>query len=110
MNGAVRLMDVTAADLLILYEQQLDPAATQMAAFPAREREPFMDHWRKILTEPTTVTQTILFDGQVAGNVMSWEQSGQRKVGYWLGRDYWGLGVATRALAAFLKHLAVRPL
>ncbi len=37
-------------------------------------------------------------------------QTGQREVGYWFGRQYWGKGVATRALAAFLDHVAVRPL
>src|SRR5262249_40097648 len=29
---------------------------------------------------------------------------------YWVGRDHWGRGVATRALAAFVGGLAARPL
>ncbi|MCB0242704.1 MAG: GNAT family N-acetyltransferase, partial [Anaerolineae bacterium] len=29
---------------------------------------------------------------------------------YWLGREYWGKGIATRALAAFLEIITVRPL
>jgi len=49
-------------------------------------------------------------DDQVAGNVLSWEQSGQREVGYWIGRDYWGAGIATKALALFLRRETVRPL
>jgi RimJ/RimL family protein N-acetyltransferase len=101
---------VTEADLPIFFEQQLDPDATQMAAFPSRGRDAFMAHWAKILADPTLGKQTILVDERVAGNIVSFEQSGEREVGYWLGRDYWGRGVATEALAAFLAHETTRPL
>jgi RimJ/RimL family protein N-acetyltransferase len=37
-------------------------------------------------------------------------RSGQREVGYWIGSEYWGKGIATRALAAFLEHDRTRPL
>jgi RimJ/RimL family protein N-acetyltransferase len=33
-----------------------------------------------------------------------------REVGYWLGREFWGKGIATRALVEFLKVVAERPL
>jgi RimJ/RimL family protein N-acetyltransferase len=108
--GTVLLRDVIDDDLPIFFEQQLDPVATQMAAFPARERSAFMAHWVKILADPANKTQAILFDGQVAGNIASFEMSGEREVGYWLGRQYWGKGIATAALAAFLAHEQVRPL
>jgi RimJ/RimL family protein N-acetyltransferase len=81
-----------------------------MAAFPSRDRQAFMAHWARILADATLDKQTILADGQVAGNMGSWEQSGEREVGYWLGKQYWGQGVATRALTAFLDHVQVRPL
>jgi RimJ/RimL family protein N-acetyltransferase len=107
---AVGLRDVSENDLPVFYEQQLDPAATRMAAFPAREREAFMAHWATILADETVIKQTILYDGQAAGNIVSWEQAGERLVGYWIGRAYWGKGVATRALAAFLEQVTARPL
>ena len=44
--NTVTLRDVTEADLPIFYEQQLDPEATQMAAFPSRDRDAFMAHWK----------------------------------------------------------------
>ena len=81
-----------------------------MAAFPARERDAFMAHWAKILGDEAAVIKTIVADGQVAGNIVSWEQFGEREVGYWLGKQYWGKGVATKALAAFLGHVRARPL
>jgi RimJ/RimL family protein N-acetyltransferase len=111
MPGDVRLRAVTEDDLPILFEHQLDPEATAMAAFPARDREAFMAHWRtKVLGDDAVVKQAILVDGQVAGNIVSWVAEGQREVGYWLGRSYWGRGVATRALAAFLEQVTGRPL
>jgi RimJ/RimL family protein N-acetyltransferase len=30
------------------------------------------------------------------------------EVGYWIGREYWGKGVATEALSQFLAHAEVR--
>jgi RimJ/RimL family protein N-acetyltransferase len=110
MTGSVLLRDVTETDLSIFFEQQLDPQANHMAAFPARQREAFMAHWAKILIDGTVAKQTILFDGQIAGNIVSFEQSGEREVGYWIGRAYWGKGIATQALAAFLEQVQERPL
>ena len=108
--GNVRLRAVSESDLLIFYEQQLDPAATRMAAFPAREREAHMAHWHKIQAQAGVINRTILFDEQVAGNIVSWDQAGKRELGYWLGRQYWGQGIATRALALFLAQVSARPL
>jgi RimJ/RimL family protein N-acetyltransferase len=62
------------------------------------------------LGDETVTTKTILFDGHVAGNVVSWQQSGKREVGYWIGKEYWGKGIATTALSEFLSHVAARPL
>jgi RimJ/RimL family protein N-acetyltransferase len=109
-TDGVRLRGVTAGDLPIFFEHQRDPDATQMAAFPARARDAFMAHWAKILGDETVITNTILFDGRVAGNIVSWLGSGQREVGYWLGKEYWGKGIATQALSEFLTHMTVRPL
>ena len=82
-----------------------------MADFPAREREAFFAHWRnKVLSNPNGIARTILCDGVVAGNIVSWIHSGQREVGYWLGREFWGKGIATRALEVFLSIDSTRPL
>jgi RimJ/RimL family protein N-acetyltransferase len=107
----VRLRNIEPNDLPIFYEQQLDPDATRMAAFPARDRASFYAHWEtNILGNPSAITQTILVDGEVAGNVGSWPQEGVRLVGYWIGKEYWGKGVATRALAALLHLVTDRPI
>ncbi len=108
--NTVILRNVTEADLPIFFEQQLDPEATQMAAFPSRDRDAFMAHWKKIMSNENVKLKTILFDGHVAGNVVSWEQSGEREVGYWIGKEYWGKGIGTKALAEFLSYVKTRPL
>jgi RimJ/RimL family protein N-acetyltransferase len=108
--GDVVLRDVIDSDLPIFFDHQADPDATRMAAFPYRDRDAFMAHWTKILGYKTSTIKTILFDGQVAGNILSFEQSGEREVGYWIGKEYWGKGIATRALSEFLGYITERPL
>ena len=104
------LREVREDDLDVLFEQQREPEAVAMAVFPAREREAFDAHWRKILADDSLLAWVIEVDGQVAGNVVSWEQDGRRLVGYWLGRDFWGRGLATAALAELVQELGTRPL
>ncbi len=107
----VVLRDVAEDDLPILFKHQLDPAANEMAAFEPRDESAFMAHWKeKILADPAVVKQTIVVDGEVAGNIVSFERSGKREVGYWIGREYWGQGIATEALRQFLRRVAERPL
>ena len=114
MTSDVLLRDVTEADLPIFFEQQRDPAANQMAAFTAKDpadREAFTAKWAKILGDDTVTKKAILVNGQVAGSVSSFVApwSGQLEVTYWVGREYWGRGIATKALTAFLGHLKARP-
>lgn len=110
MTNDVILRDVLDSDLPIFFEQQLDRDATWMAAFPARPRDAFMAHWQKIQTVETSTLKTIVFQGKVAGYMACWEQHDERKVGYWLGKEYWAQGVASAALSLFLMEVKVRPL
>ena len=104
------LRAVTEADLDVFYEHQADPEAAAMAVFPARDREAFDAHWRRVLADASKVTRTIVDDGAVAGNIGAWEQDGRRFVGYWVGREFWGRGLATAALAELVQELDERPL
>ena len=106
----VKLREVGEGDLQILFDHQLEPEATRMAAFLPRDWEAFQTHWKGILGDETVVARTILHNGQVVGNIVSFVQSGEREVGYWLGQAYWGQGLATQALAAFLGEVEERPL
>ncbi len=107
---AAVLREVIDSDVPIFFEHQRDPEATSMAAFPARDRAAFDAHWQKILADDQLTAKTVLFEDRVAGNVVSWEQDGKRLVGYWIGREFWGKGLATRALAELIAQLPQRPL
>lgn len=109
-SDGVSIRAVAESDLPIFYEHQRDPEAVRMADFPAREREAHMLHWHKIMANPAGTLRTVLFDGEVAGNIVSWDGTDGREVGYWIGREYWGRGIATRALALFLDEVSIRPL
>jgi RimJ/RimL family protein N-acetyltransferase len=104
------LREVVEADLPIFYEHQRDPEAAAMAAFPPRDRDAFMAHWAKTLADASALTRTVVSDGEVAGNIGCWEDDGRMLVGYWIGREFWGRGLATQALAELVGLVAARPL
>ncbi|MEM8531940.1 MAG: GNAT family N-acetyltransferase [Chloroflexota bacterium] len=109
----VLLRDVIEDDLPTFFEQHQDPEANYMAAFTTEnpsDQSAFRAHWTKILSDDTIITKTILVEGTVVGHVVKFEQFGQPEVSYWLGREYWGKGIATTALIAFLAFVQVRPL
>lgn len=114
MADQLVLRDVLQEDLAVFYVHQIDEGADFMAAFTAKDRfdkEAFTDHWKKIMHDPTVHIQTILVANQVAGYVLSYEENGRPEVSYWLGKEYWGKGLATRALLDFLKYEnTIRPI
>jgi len=69
-----------------------------------------MTHWGSILRDASVIVRTIELDGDVAGNVVLFGFEGRREVGYWIGREFWGRGVATRALSAFMQEVEERPI
>jgi RimJ/RimL family protein N-acetyltransferase len=56
------------------------------------------------------INRAIVVAGDVAGTLGSWGDPGEREVTYWIGRSYWGKGIATCALEAFLTVDPSRPL
>jgi len=104
---------VILSDLPLFFEQQLDADANHMAAFTAEkpaDRGAFDSHWKYILSAKTVIMQTIVFDGHIAGYVGKFDWFGEPDVCYWLGKEYWGKGIATQALSQFLTRYQTRPL
>jgi len=101
----MRIRDVEADDLEAFFEHQRDPEAVRMAAVPARGREAFMAHWAKVRADETAVTQAVVVASRVVGNVVSWDESSRRYVGYWIDRSVWGRGIATKALGLFFGQV-----
>lgn len=80
------------------------PNPTDRAAFDRR--------WTRILAADDVIVRTILVGDEVAGHILLWrdpELEGP-EVSYWVRRTHWGRGVATQALAEFLRQVPQRPL
>lgn len=105
----VEIREVRDEDLEAFFAHQQDPQAARMAAMPSRDRAAFFAHWARIRADPSNVLRTVVAGGAVAGNIVSWNQDGECLVGYWIGREHWGRGVATAALGLFLGLLPDRP-
>ncbi len=109
----IALRPVIPSDLDVFFQQQLDPAAVRMAAFAPKDpsdRAAFDALWQKTLADQDLIVRTVLYGGQVAGFIVCHTWFGSPEVGGWLGREFWGKGIATRALRAFLEWVPTRPL
>jgi RimJ/RimL family protein N-acetyltransferase len=100
------LRPVEDGDLDTFYLHQQDKDACHQAAFVGKDpsdRAAFDAHWSRIRANPTITIRTIVLEGGVAGHVASFMMDGRREVTYWLGREHWGKGHATRALREFVR-------
>jgi RimJ/RimL family protein N-acetyltransferase len=76
--------------------------ATMSEVEPGSKLWPYHTHY---LNE-----EWVIVDDDIAGTIGSWGDAGEREVTYWIGRSYWGKGIATNALNAFLALERSRPL
>lgn len=110
--GQLMVRPATTADVPQLVAFQLEGRSQQMAARSAapadRDAESLRFHGH--LANPTIRLRAIEWRGALVGYVTSFERDGVVEVGYWLGERYWGRGLATRALRAFLVEETRRPL
>ena len=107
------LREVRDEDLPALFEQWADPVAAHMAAFTPpdhMDRDAFERRWSRLRADETLINRAILVDGEVTGTIGSWGDPGEREVTYWIGRSFWGRGIGTCALDAFLAVDPSRPL
>ena len=108
----ITLRAVRDGDLPVFCRQMTDPEALRMAAFgPEDPYDPqaLAAYWQRV-RDSSDVLRTVLADGEVAGSTAVYGVAGEREVTYWIGRAYWGRGVATAALRALLAEVPERPL
>ncbi|AGZ43716.1 GNAT family N-acetyltransferase [Actinoplanes friuliensis] len=109
----IRLRPVRDEDLDTFYDQMRDPEAVQVAAFTAEDpddRSEFDAHMARVLGRPDVTMRAITVDGVLAGHIASFEVGGDTEITYWLGREWWGRGIATHALGLLLELVTVRPI
>lgn len=111
----VRLRRTTAADVQLLHGFEIDEASNQLAGTKARDWQTFHARWMEILADTdgtrTRVTpRVILADGEVVGAVNISPHEQLDAMGYWIARNHWGRGIASRAVALMLAEFSRRPL
>jgi RimJ/RimL family protein N-acetyltransferase len=107
----ILLRPVLETDLPILFQQQIEPEAIAMSAYPSKDRGEFMRHWDGILHNKAVIARSILYKDKVAGHIICWKEGKyEQRVGYWIGKQFWGRGIATSALQEFLAQVKIRPL
>jgi len=109
------LREVVDSDLPVLFEQQLDIEANKMAAFTSkdpRDEVAFQAHWAKIRSDSSITNRTIMVNNRVAGHIASFkdEAFGKPEVTYWIGKEFWGRGIATEALNQLLDLVKLKPI
>jgi RimJ/RimL family protein N-acetyltransferase len=110
MREEIMLRNVEEADGETFFLHEQDAEANRMVGFVPRSREEFFASWAKTISGPTGRKQAIVVNGQVVGYVGTLERLGRLEVGFRIGREYWGKGIATRALTQFLTKEKRRPL
>jgi RimJ/RimL family protein N-acetyltransferase len=111
MGVNVRLREIRDDDLAVLFENQRDPEAAAMVGFEPRDHDGFLEHRARVAANPENLTWAIeTDDGELAGDACCYPDDGRLEVGYWIGRKYWGKGIATAALTALLAEVRARPL
>lgn len=109
----VALRPVEDRDLDALFDQMREPESVWMAAFtPADpdDRKAFDAHMAAVRNAPEITMRAVTCDGKLVGSIASFMVDGQAEVTYWIARDAWGRGIATRALALLLELVPSRPL
>ena len=107
------LREMLDEDVAVLFELWADPVAMQMAAFTApdhMDRDAFERRWARLRADDSLLTRAVVVDGDVVGTIGSWGDPDEREVTYWIGRAYWGRGIATAALTTYLTVDPCRPL
>mgnify|MGYP002639216723 CR=1 FL=1 len=107
------LRDIEESDMDIFFAHQSDEVANHMAAFTPKEstnRDAFDARWQRLRNHSGVFVQTAVYHEKVIGHVASFKQEEQREVTYWLARECWGQGLATKVLQQFLHNEKERPL
>lgn len=109
----IQLTKTTLADLPTLYQFQLSKDAIQMAAFTPKDpisEEAYVEKHSRFLSDPTINNYTIHFNGVIVGSIAKFEMYEEAQITYWIDQAYWGQGIASAALQAFLKIETTRPI
>ena len=113
MNINITLAEVKKDDLNAFFQFQLDKEASYLAAFTAKDTNDetaYIERYSRYLTDPSIHMRTIMADGEIAGSISKYVMEEEAEITYWIDRKFWGKGIATAALSAFLQIEQSRPI
>jgi RimJ/RimL family protein N-acetyltransferase len=109
----IKLRRTEVADLDCLFQFQLDKEANNLAAFTPKDptnKSAYLNKYTKLLNDPAINMQTIIIDNIIVGSIAKFEMEGKTEITYWIDRNFWGQGIATKALKYFIKIETCRPI
>lgn len=109
----VELKNTNPNDLETLFYFQLDTKANYLAAFTSKnpaDKKTYLTKWLKLLSDVKVNIRTILIDKEIVGSIAKFEMEGNAEITYWIGKEFWGKGVASNALRKFLEIEKTRPI
>jgi ribosomal-protein-alanine N-acetyltransferase len=112
-NWDVELRRTEIADLENLFQFQLDKEGGYLAAFMPKDptdKQAYLSKYTKLLGDPNVNNQTITVNAVTVGNVAKFVMHGDAEITYWIDRNFWGRGIATKALQKFLSIESSRPI
>src|SRR6266498_2243744 len=107
----LRKTEITDLELFFIF--QLDKEANYLAAFTSKDptdKTAYLQKYTKLLNDPTINMCTIIVDNIIAGSIAKFEMEGDAEITYWIDKNFWGKGVATKALKDFLTIENTRPI
>ena len=109
----ITLVKTRVSDLDTLFLFQLDKEANDLAAFTTKDpsnKEAYITKYTKLVNDPKIHNKTIYLDNKIVGSIAKFEMEGQAELTYWIDKNHWGKGIATKALTEFLKIETSRPI
>lgn len=109
----IKLRPTEIADLDFLFQFQLDKEGGYLAAFMPKDptdKTAYLNKYTKLLDDPTVNNQTIILANTIIGSIATFLLEGDREITYWIDKNFWGQGIATKALRQFLFVETTRPI
>ncbi|HUW77281.1 MAG TPA: GNAT family N-acetyltransferase [Candidatus Nanopelagicaceae bacterium] len=106
------LREVQPPDFAVFFDHQLDPVSNWQVAFTHEDPtdwDAFNAHFARALDDETVLMRKIVVEEGIAGYLTKYDLDGEPQIGFVLGPEYWGKGIATQSLREFLEIVTVRP-
>lgn len=100
-------------DLETLFLFQLDEDANYLAAFTSKnpsDKNAYLEKWTRLLSDEKVNIRTVFLENEIAGSIAKFEMEGDTEITYWIGKEFWGKGIASSALKKFLEIEKTRPI